>query len=654
VVDKFDVSVFPYFYDVNGADIKLGSTGQVFVDYRAPKILGIEPTSGDPEGNYVLTIVGENFDHLTLIAFVGKEGCGDLNVVSDTELTCVVPPGYGAELEISLTVFEEFRGISKFTKIKSGMHFSYDAPTVESINPGSTTARAGQVVTVTGTNFFFGLQGYRYKKAKLNTMKEIATEFKTEQLKMAESNVAASLKHNATRAKYEEVFRSKLKTMESGLNLQQKYVDTNEAALDALEAAVEEEMATDALYVDETRIDGLDLYEERIGSASEWVDAINQERSRDVMTLLERAAEASKSLTELNTNYPNGTVAKTVTKLVQESIEDSLRVSKLVEEVEASIARKTDNNGRVAIPKKIDPPQVKLVPEESMSDVDFYTKEYSGEVDATVLLEVDASAAKNKATGGQSSGSTMKLKDFMNQQRLAFDITDETKVECMSSCVTDDFLEKVDMIYTNIFTVHDDDTAQRAVWLACMDSCSIDYASSNFASFFFVEDHGANCHDSFNIVVGGSKCLVTEVLSDSEALCLTPTLSGSNLIVEVESGNQKSKETDVTFSYKGPNLRGSDKDKDDFVKHVILQSDDLYSCGRGLEGEHDKVKVVVGSEECDIVALTKDSVYCTLPLTFTVNEYGYTKARVYFGDEYTEIKVTESVNEKGVSTIVSR
>jgi len=142
--------------------------------YAAPVVTGVVSATGQfpTRGGVGITLVGTNFGvtpaarpaspvAVSFFAFPGDPGTVNATGcvrVSQTAITCTLPPGSGAGLSVSVTVADE-------TGVTPSL-LSYDAPNVTSVSVvsmgpwdgvmpgmamGATTG--GSVVTLTGSNF---------------------------------------------------------------------------------------------------------------------------------------------------------------------------------------------------------------------------------------------------------------------------------------------------------------------------------------------------------------------------------------------------------------------------------------------------------------------------------------------------------------------
>eukprot|EP00941_MAST-03F_sp_MAST-3F-sp1_P003510 g3510.t1 len=103
-------------------------------------------TKGDPTPAFALTIQGENFGTVNsgLVCLIGDEECNPTTWISPTYLTCVPPPGFGANRKV--TVVSGGQSGTKENMI------SYAAPKINSIDPSVGTTRGGDHIYIAMEN----------------------------------------------------------------------------------------------------------------------------------------------------------------------------------------------------------------------------------------------------------------------------------------------------------------------------------------------------------------------------------------------------------------------------------------------------------------------------------------------------------------------
>eukprot|EP00002_Diphylleia_rotans_P014942 TRINITY_DN28_c0_g2_i2.p1 TRINITY_DN28_c0_g2~~TRINITY_DN28_c0_g2_i2.p1 ORF type:complete len:648 (+),score=140.01 TRINITY_DN28_c0_g2_i2:115-2058(+) len=107
------------------------------------KAHGVAPTSGKT----AILIEGSNFgdDASQVHVSIGVSYCANIQIVSDTQLTCVIPPGVGKDLAVIVVV----NGLATNKPI----YFSYDAPSIQQISASRGPTEGKQSLTITGINF---------------------------------------------------------------------------------------------------------------------------------------------------------------------------------------------------------------------------------------------------------------------------------------------------------------------------------------------------------------------------------------------------------------------------------------------------------------------------------------------------------------------
>ncbi|MFR9754097.1 IPT/TIG domain-containing protein, partial [Nocardia sp. 004] len=109
----------------------------------APTLISVVPDSGPATGGNTVTLTGTGFTGATAVLFGGVSAVS-FTVVSDTQITAVVPAGTGT---VEVTVIT-IGGTS------NGVFYAYVvAPTLVSVVPGSGPEAGGNSVTLSGTGF---------------------------------------------------------------------------------------------------------------------------------------------------------------------------------------------------------------------------------------------------------------------------------------------------------------------------------------------------------------------------------------------------------------------------------------------------------------------------------------------------------------------
>ena len=113
------------------------------VSATPPNIIDIFPTSGPTSGGTVLTINGQNFGTASGVATLNSLSMSIL-LWSDTRILATTPAGVGLNLPVQVSV----GGLSS-----NIVFFSYDAPSISSINPTSGPTAGGTLLTIHGLSF---------------------------------------------------------------------------------------------------------------------------------------------------------------------------------------------------------------------------------------------------------------------------------------------------------------------------------------------------------------------------------------------------------------------------------------------------------------------------------------------------------------------
>eukprot|EP01132_Coremiostelium_polycephalum_P008483 gene8483-10426_t len=142
------------FDHVKEYQVTLEQNGQIsddvtFETYDGPKITSITPASGSVDGGYEITIAGTNLVDPNLpdpkVIFNTIEIHEDSITELDEEMIIFVSPsGGGAHIPITVKLENGQSGTSKA--------FSYDPPSISSINPNSSPSKTTQRIAISGTN----------------------------------------------------------------------------------------------------------------------------------------------------------------------------------------------------------------------------------------------------------------------------------------------------------------------------------------------------------------------------------------------------------------------------------------------------------------------------------------------------------------------
>lgn len=127
-----------------------GTPGIFSIQYPAPTLGTVSPTSGLTGGGTVLTLTGTNFRSGATVT-VGGTAATAVTLVSATQLTATTPSHAAGVVSVVVT------NADGQTATKTNA-FTYvlPAPTISTVSPVSGTTAGGNTVTITGTNFRTG------------------------------------------------------------------------------------------------------------------------------------------------------------------------------------------------------------------------------------------------------------------------------------------------------------------------------------------------------------------------------------------------------------------------------------------------------------------------------------------------------------------
>jgi hypothetical protein len=99
-------------------------------------------------GNVPVSVYGRNFGHSDAdpTVFIGRSACSSTFYFSDELIMCIVPPGGGLHLPVTVSVGAQH-------VLTSAAVFDYESPIVASITPSVGPSYGGSVITVTGSGF---------------------------------------------------------------------------------------------------------------------------------------------------------------------------------------------------------------------------------------------------------------------------------------------------------------------------------------------------------------------------------------------------------------------------------------------------------------------------------------------------------------------
>jgi hypothetical protein len=108
----------------------------------AYNITNIIPNTGPTFGGTIATIYGYDFPR-DAIPLIGGTSCIEYRVLSETEIVCVTPPGCGMYQSVTINDLS----------IQNNL-WSYESPNITKINPLVSSVIGGELLTITGTNFY--------------------------------------------------------------------------------------------------------------------------------------------------------------------------------------------------------------------------------------------------------------------------------------------------------------------------------------------------------------------------------------------------------------------------------------------------------------------------------------------------------------------
>lgn len=116
----------------------------------APQVLSVSPNSGALAGGILITIQGAGF--LNPMVQIGGVDCKDVQVLSETSLTCVTPSNSSGAKTIQVT-----NGDGQVGALAAAYtYYNGLSPVITAISPVSGAYTGGVLVTITGSNFLPG------------------------------------------------------------------------------------------------------------------------------------------------------------------------------------------------------------------------------------------------------------------------------------------------------------------------------------------------------------------------------------------------------------------------------------------------------------------------------------------------------------------
>ena len=118
------------------------STSNGNLNYDAPTLAAVSPTTATTSGGSTLTLTGTSFGATGALVSVGNLNC-PVTFQNHTLVACTLPAGVGQSLSVTLTA------AGQASNAKS---FSYSAPIITSLSPASGPTQGGQIMTIFGTS----------------------------------------------------------------------------------------------------------------------------------------------------------------------------------------------------------------------------------------------------------------------------------------------------------------------------------------------------------------------------------------------------------------------------------------------------------------------------------------------------------------------
>jgi hypothetical protein len=120
------------------------------IAYSGPRLTAVVPNHGPTQGGQVVTLTGRDLGTSSskLEVDVGGIECIDTEWLSSTSITCTTPPGAGGNKRVRVVIDSKYTATSP-----PGFSFSYSAPYVASVTPGSGSSQGGTRILIQGKNF---------------------------------------------------------------------------------------------------------------------------------------------------------------------------------------------------------------------------------------------------------------------------------------------------------------------------------------------------------------------------------------------------------------------------------------------------------------------------------------------------------------------
>lgn len=115
-----------------------------------PQVHVLDPAEGGIEGGTLVTVTGTGFSKGVETVTFAWDRAADVDVVGDTMLTCVTPPGPAGACDVAIVLAD--------TAVVLQGSFTYlpPAPTLTAVTPGAGPPNVDTVISVRGTGFLHG------------------------------------------------------------------------------------------------------------------------------------------------------------------------------------------------------------------------------------------------------------------------------------------------------------------------------------------------------------------------------------------------------------------------------------------------------------------------------------------------------------------
>ncbi|WP_181725085.1 IPT/TIG domain-containing protein [Nocardia gipuzkoensis] len=121
------------------------SNGVPYTYAATPSLIGVSPSQGPTSGGTTVTLTGTNLTNATAVTF-GATPATSFTVVSATQITAVVPPGFAGAVNVTVTTPG---GASTLPS----SYFYRAIPALTGVSPSSGPLVGGNTVALTGTHF---------------------------------------------------------------------------------------------------------------------------------------------------------------------------------------------------------------------------------------------------------------------------------------------------------------------------------------------------------------------------------------------------------------------------------------------------------------------------------------------------------------------